>query len=146
MAASDPSVVSYTSMILLDTHVLVWLDEANSRLGATAIEKIDGAFHAGAAMVSAISFWEVSMLVRKGRIRMDMDPAVWRNDFLEQGLIEIPVTGDVGLRATRFDDFHGDPVDRLIAATAVQNSASLLTADERLLNSKLAIKRFDARL
>ena len=133
-------------MILLDTHVLIWLDEANPRLGVSALEKIDQAFHAGEAMVSAISFWEVGMLVRKGRIRMDMDLAVWRNDFLEQGLIEVPVTGDISIRAAGFDDFHGDPADLLIAATAVQNTASLLTADERLLDSKLAIKRLDARL
>lgn len=133
-------------MILLDTHVLIWLDEANPRLGVSALEKIDQAFHAGEAMVSAISFWEVGMLVRKGRIRMDMDLAVWRDDFLQQGLIEVPVTGDISIRATGFDDFHGDPADRLIASTAVQNTASLLTADERLLNSELAIRRLDARL
>jgi PIN domain nuclease of toxin-antitoxin system len=133
-------------VILLDTHVLIWLDEASPRLGVSAVEKIDRAFHSGKAMVSAISFWEVGMLVRKGRIRMDMDLAVWRNDFLEQGLIEVPVTGDISIRAAGFDDFHGDPADRLIASTAVQNTASLLTADERLLNSKLAIRCLDARL
>ena len=86
-------------MILLDTHVLVWLDEANSRLGEGTIERINTAFHAGKAMVSAISFWEVSMLVRKGRIRLDMDLSVWRKDYMEQGLIEVPVTGDVGIKA-----------------------------------------------
>jgi PIN domain nuclease of toxin-antitoxin system len=133
-------------VILLDTHVLVWLDEASPRLGTGAIEQIDSAFHSGMAAVSAISFWEVGMLVRKGRIRMDMDLAVWRADFLQQGLIEIPITGDIGVRAAGFDDFHGDPADRLIAATALQNSASLLTADERLLSSRLAIRRLDARL
>jgi PIN domain nuclease of toxin-antitoxin system len=133
-------------VILLDTHVLVWLDEASPRLGSAAIEQIDSAFHSGMAAVSAISFWEVGMLVRKGRIRMDMDLAVWRDDFLQQGLIEIPITGDIGVRAAGFDDFHGDPADRLIAATALQNSASLLTADERLLSSRLAIRRLDARL
>ena len=140
MQKDDPSV------ILLDTHVLIWLDEASPRLGVSAVEKIDQAFHSGEAMVSVISFWEVGMLVRKGRIRMDMDLAVWRKDFLEQGLIEVPVTGDISIRAAGFDDFHGDPADRLIASTAVQNTASLLTADERLLNSKLAIRRLDARL
>jgi len=133
-------------MILLDTHVLVWLVEASPRLGVAAIEKIDCAFHSGVAMVSAISFWEVGMLVRKGRIRMDLDLAVWRDALLQQGLVEIPITGDIGVRAAGFDNFHGDPADRLIAATALQNSASLLTADRRLLSSELAIKCLDARL
>jgi PIN domain nuclease of toxin-antitoxin system len=133
-------------VILLDAHVLVWLDEASPRLGTTTIEQIDSAFQSGQVTISAISFWEVSMLVRKGRIRLDMDLAIWRSDFLEQGLIEIPVTGEIGIRAAGFENFHGDPADRLIAATALQCSATLLTADERLLSSQLAISRLDARL
>lgn len=132
-------------MILLDTHVLVWLDEANPRLGATAIKTIDRAFQSGEVAVSAISFWEVGMLIRKGRLQLDMDLSIWRSDFLEQGLIEIPICGDTGIRASSFENFHGDPADRLIAATALQNSATLLTADERLLNSGLAVKCQDAR-
>jgi PIN domain nuclease of toxin-antitoxin system len=133
-------------MILLDTRVLVWLDEANPRLGAGAIEQIDTAFQAGNAMVSAISFWEVSMLVRKGRIRLDMDLSVWRNDFIEQGLIELPVTGEIGIKAAGLEQFHGDPADRLIAATALLHSLTLITADEKLLNFKLATARLDARI
>jgi PIN domain nuclease of toxin-antitoxin system len=132
-------------VILLDTHVLVWLDEANPRLGASTIKKIDSAFHSSAAMVSAISFWEVGMLVRKGRIQLDLDLAVWRKDFVEQGLIEVPVSGEVGIRAAGFDPFHGDPADRLITATALMNSAILLTADARLLNSRLPVRTWDAR-
>jgi len=133
-------------LILLDTHVLVWLDEANPRLGRGSIESIDAAYRSNELAVSAISFWEVGMLVRKGRVQMDLDLAIWRDEFLEQGLIEIPVSGDIGIRAAGFDSSHGDPADRLIAATALQNSATLVTADSRLLDSELAIKRLDARL
>ena len=133
-------------MILLDTHVLVWLDEANPRLGPGAIKKIDAAFQAGNAMVSAISFWEVSMLVRKGRIRLELDLRVWRNDFMQQGLIELPVTGEIGIKAAGLEQFHGDPADRLIAATALQHSLTLITADEKLLSCKLATARLDARI
>jgi len=132
-------------VILLDTHVLVWLDEANSRLGGEAIKRINTAFHAGKATVSAISFWEVGMLVKKGRIRLDMDLSVWRKDFMEQGLIEVPITGDVGIKAAGLRHFHGDPADRLIAATALQNSLTLITADKRLLDCELSIARLDAR-
>ena len=132
-------------MILLDTHVLIWLDEANPRLGAEAIEHINTAFQAGSLMVSAISFWEVGRLVRKHRIRLDMDLAVWRNDFMEQGLIELPITGEIGIKAAALESFHGDPADRLIAATALQHSLTLLTADEKLLACQLAVTRLDAR-
>lgn len=85
------------------------------------------------------------MLVRKGRIQLDLDLAVWRKDFLEQGLLEVPVSGEVGIRAAGFDPFHGDPADRLITATALMNSAILLTADARLLNSALPVRTWDAR-
>lgn len=132
-------------VILLDTHVLVWLDEANPRLGVGAIERINTAFHAGKAMVSAISFWEIGMLVKKKRIRLDMDLSMWRNDFMEQGLVELRVTGEIGIKAAGFQKFRGDSADRLIAATALQNSLTLLTADERLLGCELAIARMDAR-
>ena len=133
-------------MILLDTHVLVWLDEANPQLGSNAIGQINTAFRAGKAMLSAISFWEVGMLVRKGRIRLDMDISVWRNDFLEQGLIELPVTGEIGVKAAGLELSHGDPADRMIAATALQNALTLVTADEKLLECELAIARLDARI
>lgn len=133
-------------MILLDTHVLIWLDEANPRLGTGAIERINTAFHAGKVSVSAISFWEVGMLVRKGRIRLDMDLSAWRNDFIKQGLIEVPVTGETGITAAGLEQFHGDPADRLIVATALQNSLTLITADERLLDCELPMARLDARV
>jgi len=86
------------------------------------------------------------MLVRKNRIRLEMDLSVWRNEFMEQGLIEVPVTGEIGIKAAGLEQFHGDPADRLIAATALQGSLSLMTADKRLLDCELAIARMDARL
>ncbi len=132
-------------MILLDTHVLVWLDEANPRLGDESLSQIDAAFHSGDLAVSAISFWEVGMLIVKERIRLEMDPVVWRSDLLEQGLIEFPVSGEIGILAAGLRNFHGDPADRLIAATALKNSAALMTADSGLLSSALASKRLDAR-
>ena len=131
-------------MILLDTHVLVWLSEANPRLGADAIVQIDAAFQADKLAVSAISFWEVAMLVSKRRIRMDMDLSIWRDDLLEQGVIELPVTGEIGIKAAGLESFHGDPADRLITATALQHSLTLLTADEKLLSCKLPVQRQNA--
>lgn len=132
-------------MILLDTHVLVWLDEANPRLGVHSIEQINTAFHAGKAKVSAITFWEVGMLVSKGRIRLDMDLSAWRNDFIEQGLVELPLTGEIGIKAAGLGPSLGDPADRLIAATALQESLTLVTADAKLLEAELPIVRLDAR-
>lgn len=132
-------------MILLDTHVLVWLDEANPRLGKIATGQIDAEFRTGNIAVSAISFWEVGTLIRKGRIRLGMDLLAWRDDLLKQGVQELRVTGDIGILASGFSKFHGDPADRLVAATALQHSATLVTADQRILSSGLSVKILDAR-
>ena len=131
-------------MILLDTHVLVWLAEASPRLGRQARKAIDTAYRQSEVVVSAISFWEVATLARKGRIHLDMEIQAWRNDFIEQGVIEFPVTGDIGIKAAGLDPFHGDPADRLLAATALHHSLTLVTADKRLLECELAINRVDA--
>jgi len=128
----------------MDTHVLVWLLEGSPRLGSSTLRQINAAFQAGKAAVSAISFWELGMLVEKGRIRVDMDISIWRKDLLQQGLLELPITGEIAIKAAALESLHGDPVDRLIAATALQHSLTLFTADEKLLNCKLAVQRCDA--
>jgi PIN domain nuclease of toxin-antitoxin system len=131
-------------LILLDTHVLLWLDTASPRLGPNAIKAIDAAFHAAEVTVSSITFWEVGTLLRKGRIGLDMELSVWRADFVEQGLLELPVTGEIAIEAAALDDFAGDPADRLIAATAMHHGLRLITADKALLAGHLRIRVQDA--
>ena len=63
-------------MILLDTHVLLWLRLGERELGARARVEIDRAWQSGEVAVSAISFWEVAMLKAKGRIRLPEDVAL----------------------------------------------------------------------
>ena len=75
-----------------------------------------------------------------------MDLGIWRDDFMRQGLIELPVSGDIGIRAASLEKFHGDSADRLIVATALHHTATLMTADERILSSEFTAKRLDARL
>ena len=94
--------------------------------------------------MSAISFWEMGMLQAKGRIIYPEDVGVWRREQLRQGLIEIPVDGEIGIRANTLADFHADPADRLIVATALQGH-DLVTADERILNWPGPLQRQDAR-
>ncbi len=132
-------------MIVLDTHVLIWLDQGNARLGEISRQAIQDVYKGGEVAVSAISFWEVAMLVEKGRLRVDADLAAWRDELLDMGLKELPVTGSVGILAAQLSAFHGDPADRLIAATALSHAATLLTADERLLGWSGPVQRQDAR-
>ncbi|MCY4438348.1 MAG: type II toxin-antitoxin system VapC family toxin [Chloroflexi bacterium] len=119
-------------MILLDTHVLLWQEQGDRRLGRQARQTIARALAEGQAAVSAISFWEVGMRMQKGQLALRFELAAWRRDLLDQGVIEIPVDGRVATRAGLLPDMHGDPADRLIVATALEGH-TLITADERML-------------
>ena len=119
-------------MILLDTHVLVWLLWDDRRLGKRTRQVIDRSWAAGEAAVSAVTFWEVAMLQGKGRLALLTDIGLWRLSLLEEGLVEIAVDGEVAIRAGLLPNLHGDPADRLIVATALQGH-QLVTADHRLL-------------
>ena len=72
------------------------------------------------------------------------DIGSWRMDLLREGLIEIPVDGDIGIRANALADFHADPADRIIVATAM-GGHRLVTADERILAWDGSLARLDAR-
>ena len=62
------------------------------------------------------------MLRDKGRIRFPDDVLGWRRVLLGQGYIEIPVNGDIAARAGLLPDLHGDPADRIIVATALEDT------------------------
>ncbi|MGH8627057.1 MAG: type II toxin-antitoxin system VapC family toxin, partial [Gammaproteobacteria bacterium] len=138
--------VGSSELILLDTHALLWLDLDDPALGPTARKRTDTALQQGCLTISAISFWEVAMLASKGRIVMEMLPASWRRDLLSSGLTELPVDGEMGILATSLGDFHSDPADRLILATAIVKRATLITADEPILGWPHKLERLDARV
>lgn len=121
-------------MILLDTQVLIWLRQGNRRLGARAHRRIEAALQARDAAASVISFWEIEMLRVANRITLGEhdDTERWRSDLLREGLAEIPVDGVIAIRAAGLEDFHRDPADRLIVATAL-GGHRLVTADRRIL-------------
>ncbi len=83
------------------------------------------------------------MLHEKQRLAFLTDVKSWRQSLLEEGLGEVPINGDVGIRAATLTDFHGDPADRLIVATALQGH-QLATADRRILDWPGGLNRLDA--
>lgn len=122
-------------MIVLDTHALLWLALEPERLsadGAAAIERdLDRA-------ISTITVQEIAYLVARGRVDLYRPTKVWIGDALRVFQIQtLPVTVAAALRAGSLDpgQFHGDPIDRLIYATAVEHDAQLVTADQRLRRS-----------
>jgi PIN domain nuclease of toxin-antitoxin system len=131
--------------MLLDTHVLVWYTTGREELGAQAKALADRAFGQDELAVSAITFWEIEMLIMRGRLALMHEATAWRQELLDQGLIEIPVAGDIGIRAASLLDFHRDPADRFITATALHYGASLVTADERILGWTGTLLRHNAR-
>lgn len=130
-------------MILLDTHVLVWLDQDNPKLGPRCRTAIDEALAEDNLAVSAISFWEVAMLVAKQRLAIAIALGQWRRDLIAGGIRELPLDGRVGLLAADLE-LHRDPADRFVAATATINEATLATADQRLLTWQTNVERLDA--
>ena len=133
-------------MLVLDTHALVWLDEGNPRLGKKALQTMDRALASGQLSVASISFWEIAMLVRKKRLDIRMELDVWRVELLQNGLQEIPLQGSTAIRAGQLQAFHGDPADRMIVATALENSATLMTADKKILDRDKLHQKIDASL
>lgn len=131
-------------MILLDTHVLIWQEQGDLRLGPQTRRVIARALQEDRVAVSAISFWEVGMRVQKGRLDLLFDLGVWRRDLLDRGLIEIPVDGGIATRAGLLPNIHGDPADRIIVATALEGH-QLVTADGKILRWPGPLGRLDAR-
>jgi PIN domain nuclease of toxin-antitoxin system len=120
--------------LLLDTHVLLWWQAGAAgagRMSSAATAAIDGAV---AIYVSPLSFWEVATLRRLGRIELDRELGVWVHDLLGQPRMTTAVltpeaaawAGDLA------PDFPGDPIDRLLYATARDLRLPLVTKDERL--------------
>ena len=133
-------------MILLDTHALVWLSEGNSKLGKESLSLIDKALKENELFVSAVSFWEVAMLVEKGRLTMDFSVMQWRSNLMRHGMQEISLTGDVAIGSAQLINFHGDPADRMIVATAIKSIMNLCTADQKILDWNNDLLRINAKL
>jgi PIN domain nuclease of toxin-antitoxin system len=118
--------------LLLDTHVWLWslltpdrLPQKVSRLLADPRTEL---------WLSSISVWELLALARRGRIRLGQDPNAWLDAAFERApLHEAPVSHEIARATSGVGLAHGDPADRLIAATARALDLTLLTADERLL-------------
>ena len=121
-------------MILLDTHILIWLD-SGERIKASALDAIEATRSEGGVLVSPVSAWEIGSLVRKRQLSLAPDPLSWIRRFLSQpGVRSVDLTMEAAaLSASLPESFHGDPADRLLIATARELGAALATRDERIL-------------
>ena len=129
-------------MILLDTHAAIWL--TIEKLGKQSRRIADKALAVDELAISTFSFWELAMLTSKGRLRALESAGKLRDQLLALGLRELPVTGEIAILGAELEGLHGDPADRIIAATAIRHDATLITADDKLLRWQHQMKRQDA--
>ena len=118
-------------MIVLDTHAWIWWVADPARLSTAARKAIEKERVRG---ICAISVWELAVLIQRGRLVLDRDVADWVRDALAVPGVEVlPLTPEIALAAVGPAlDLHGDPADRMIAATTLVHRARLATKDERL--------------
>jgi len=119
---------------VLDTHAAVWWMSDSAKLSPKAKRAIQASISAGDLVMSAASVLEIATLVRRGRLELTRGFGDWLDDV--QSLPELriePVTAAIAARAGSFDaEVQGDPIDRLIVATAIVLDESLVTADEHI--------------
>ena len=124
-------------MILLDTHVVAWAAEDSKRLSRDAASAIRRARRGGGLAVSAITVWELALLVSRGKVQVFGSVETSVRVLLEDVTV-IPITPEIAALATQFPDHYPrDPADRLIGATARAEGLTLVTRDERIRRSPL---------
>ncbi len=122
--------------LLLDTHIWLWFALPDRRLAAPAREAVEHAIAAGNLRVSIMSIWEISLLEAAGRIHLGMSIDEWLEKALAlPGLTCLPLETPLILDAHRLPgNFHKDPADRLLTATARHHDFTLITEDSKILD------------
>lgn len=113
--------------LLVDSHVLLWWLQADPRLAATVAEAMEDGDNA--LYLSAASVWELSIKQSIGKLRVDVD---LRSHAIEQGFIELPLTGAHATAIRDLPFHHKDPFDRMLVAQATVEGLTLVTADDAL--------------
>jgi PIN domain nuclease of toxin-antitoxin system len=131
-------------VILLDTHVALWFVAGSGSIGRQSRRIVRQAVANSQLVVSAVSFWEIALLIAKRRLRSVDSAEQMRHLVLSAGATELPLTGESAILAGELDGLHGDPADRFIAATAILHGATLITADDRLLRWRHSLRRHNA--
>ena len=127
---------SEPTLLLLDTHVWVWLEAGNSELTAGAREEIARTLGFGLLRIAAICLWELALLAARGRIILGKSTDLWIDAALAEPAPAIePLSPAIAIESCYLPgDFHRDPADRMIVATARVIGARLMTRDRRILD------------
>ncbi len=122
---------------LLDTHIWIWWLLGSDRLSARERQALDQLARDGNAYLSAMSLWEAQMLHSKGRLSLDRSFSLWLEQAASPEIVKLlPLDVDAVIAVDQLPpEFHGDPADRLIAATARVHDLVLATHDRAIRSS-----------
>lgn len=113
--------------IILDTHIWIrWINQ-NDGLPAALSQRID---QAERLYISVVSIYEFVWLIQRGRINLTLDMDAWlQASTTDVSINPLPVTAAIARRAAGLPMIHGDPIDRLIIATSLENALALMSID-----------------
>lgn len=124
---------SLEKLLVLDTCAWLWIAQGNSRISP----KIQARLMKADWLVSAISIWEVSMLVAKGRLELDCSIEKWiRGALIEVPRLNLaPLLPEIAIMSCNLPEYeHADPADNIILATAMYHKAAIVTGDKRIID------------
>ena len=124
-----------TDRLLIDTHIALWLDGGHEQLKPATRDLLDECWRNGGTIcLSAVSTWEIALLVDRGHIQLDLPLRDWLNRFLNRpGIEAVPLDHHTAIRAYQLHHLeHRDPGDRLLIATAIDLRCPFVTYDDRI--------------
>jgi len=128
---------SLNELWVLDTHIWIRILGADPRLSRPEfLASLEERAGQGALRLSAISLWETSMLAAKGRLTLTLPLRDWLAEAVKMpGLSLVALGPEISAESCLLPgDFHGDPADRIIVATARHLDAVLVTLDQAILD------------
>jgi PIN domain nuclease of toxin-antitoxin system len=127
------------TMILMDTCAIIWDALKPDQLSKSALNAINKADESNALIISDISVWKISMLIKKKRIEVDTTTANFINLILQsRGISVQSISPEIAELSVNFgSDISNDPANRIIAATSIILNTQLVTADQNLIDSQM---------
>ena len=121
-------------MILLDTHIWIWWVNESEQIPSQIVSYIESHIESGIG-VSIISCWEVAKLVEYDRLKLSCAVNEWIDQALNYpGVRLLDLTPEIVVMSTQLPgDFHKDPADQMIVATARSYDIPLVTVDSKIL-------------
>ena len=116
--------------LLLDSQILLRAAGQPARLPAAARRQLESPDNE--LLFSAASIWEITIKNALGREDFRVEPRVLRRGLLDNGYIELPITGEHAVNVDRLPEIHRDPFDRILLAQALTEGVVLLTMDAQL--------------